>query len=163
MNSPSEPPTTPRTGAPPRTPGRTFRNRVRTGVWTTLAGLLIFTLGAKPGWFGLDRSPTVGFIQISVFLFGLAIICLGGLAGMSALWNSMPRTIVSDIGMRLVGTGYLISFVTGMADILGFGSQPLPASPFFGPVEATGVVVGEVVIAIGFLLHIPYHSFALKE
>ncbi len=49
--------------------------RVQFGVYTTLFGMFIFTLGAKPEWFGLDRSPVVGFVQIAVFLVGLGTIC----------------------------------------------------------------------------------------
>ena len=43
-----------------------------------------------------------------------------------------------------------------MADIFGFGSQPLPAVPYFGPLQAAGVEFGEIIIAVGFLLLIPY-------
>jgi len=42
--------------------------RVRFGLFLTIAGYLIFLLGARPGIFGLDRSRVIGFIQITVFL-----------------------------------------------------------------------------------------------
>jgi xanthine/uracil permease len=132
------------------------RLRLRTGVITTLIGLFIFTVGAKPNWYGWDRSPTVGFIQIAVFLIGLAIICLGGYMGLLGLWKGINRTIVADIGLRLVATGYVISVFAGLADVFGMGSQPLPQVPYFGPWQATGVVIGEALIAIGFLMLIPY-------
>jgi len=32
----------------------------------------------------------------------------------------------------------------------------MPKIPFFGPWQARGVMLGEVIIAIGFLLMIPY-------
>jgi hypothetical protein len=136
--------------------------RLRVGLITTLIGLFIFTVGAKPGWFGWDRSAGVGFVQISVFLFGLAIICLGGYVGISALWRGTQRTIVADIGMRLVGTGYVISVFAGLADVFGMGSQPLPQVPYFGPWQATGALIGQVVIAIGFLMFIPYSIHPAK-
>ena len=59
--------------------------RVRFSFITTLFGLFIFVIGAKPNWFGWDRSPVVGFIQIAVFLIGLAMICAGGYVGLLAL------------------------------------------------------------------------------
>ena len=130
--------------------------RIRVGLATTFIGLFIFTVGAKPGWFGWDRSPVVGFVQISVFLIGLAIICLGGYISLLALWKSAPRTIAADIGSRLVSTGYVIAVFSGMADVFGMGSQPLPQVPYFGPWQATGVLIGQIVIAVGFLLLIPY-------
>jgi hypothetical protein len=122
----------------------------------TFIGLFLFTVGAKPNWFGWDRSPVVGFVQIAMFLLGLAVICLGGLVGVLALWNGTPRTIVADIGMRLVGTGFVISAFSGMADVFGMGSQPLPGVPYFGPWQATGVLIGQVLIAVGFLIMMPY-------
>lgn len=132
------------------------RLRIRTGLVITLFGFFVFIVGAKPDWLGWDRSPVVGFVQIAVFLVGLAIICLGGYIGLLALWGGDQRTIAADIGLRLVSTGYVIAVFAGMADIFGMGAHPLPDVPYFGPVQATGVVLGEIVIAVGFLLLIPY-------
>jgi hypothetical protein len=137
-------------------PGLPSRLRLRTGLVTALIGLFVFTVGAKPDWFGWDRSSVVGFIQIEVLLIGLAVICLGGSLGLTALWKGRNRTIVADIGSRLVSTGYVIALFAGMADIFGMGSQPLPNTPYFGPLQATGVLIGETLIAIGFLMLIPF-------
>lgn len=132
------------------------RTAVRVGLMTTFIGLFVFTVGAKPGLFGWDRSPVVGFVQIAVFLVGLAIICIGGYVSLLALWKGAPRTIAADIGMRLISTGYVIAVFAGMADVFGMGSQPPPQVPYFGPLQATGVLIGQIIIAIGFLLLIPY-------
>ncbi len=137
--------------------------RVRFSFIMTLFGLFIFVVGAKPGWFGWDRSPVVGFVQIAVFLVGLALICVGGYVGLVALWGKEQRSIVADIGLRLVGTGYVITVFTGMADVFGLGSQPLPNVPYFGPWQAGGVVVGQVLIALGFLMTIPYQLILSKK
>ena len=134
-----------------------FRNlRIRIGLAVILTGLLVFLLGANPGIFRLDRSPVVGFVQISVFLVGLAMICLGGYIVLNTLWNGKEKTIAADIGFRLVSTGYVISVASGMADIFGLGNQPFPAIPYFGPWQAGGVVLGELIIALGFLLLVPH-------
>ncbi|HVF25107.1 MAG TPA: hypothetical protein VNA23_04415, partial [Anaerolineales bacterium] len=93
--------------------------RIRFSLITVSMGSFIFAVGAKPNWFDWDRSPVVGFIQIAVFLLGLALICMGGYVGLSALWGSEQRSILADIGSRLVGTGYVIAVFTGMADIFG--------------------------------------------
>jgi hypothetical protein len=130
---------------------------IRMGLSLVILGLLIFVLGADPALFGLDRSPVTGFVQISVFLIGLAFICLGGYITLSSLWNGSQRSIGADIGLRLVATGYVISVACGMADIFGFGSHPFPKIPYFGPIQATGVMIGEAVIAFGFMLLIPRH------
>ncbi len=131
------------------------RLRVRAGLTMTLLGLSIFLLGARPAWFGLDRSPVVGFVQIAVFLVGLALICLGGYITLTAFWHRIERSIAADIGSRLVATGYVIAVFAGMADVFGMGTQPFPRVPVFGPWQATGVQIGQAMICIGFLLLIP--------
>jgi len=132
------------------------RLRTRIGLGATVLGFLIYLLGAEPGLFGLDRSPVVGFVQIATFLAGLGIICLGGYISLAGLWNGGQKSIASDIGQRLVSTGYVISFACGMADIFGFGSNPYPKVPVFGIFQQIGFVIGEIVIAVGLLLLIPY-------
>ena len=131
--------------------------RVRFSFIMVSFGLFVFVVGAKPNWFGWDRSPVVGFIQIAVFLIGLALICIGGYVGLVALWGKEQRSILADIGLRLVGTGYVIAVFTGMADIFGLGSQPLPMVPYFGPWQAVGVLIGQAIIALGLFMTIPYH------
>ena len=130
--------------------------RIRFSLISVGVGSFVFLVGAKPNWFGWDRSPVVGFVQIAVILVGLAMICAGGYIGLSALWGNEQRSITADIGLRLVGTGYVIAVFAGMADVFGMGSQPLPNVPYFGPWQAGGVLIGESVIAIGFLMLIPY-------
>jgi len=131
--------------------------RVRFSFITVSFGLFVFLVGAKPNWFGWDRSPVVGFVQIAVFMIGLALICIGGYVGLVAMWGNEQRSIMADIGLRLVGTGYVIAIFTGMADIVGLGSQPLPNVPYFGPWQAAGVFISQLIIALGFLMTIPYH------
>ena len=129
--------------------------RVRFGLAFVILGLLVFSLGADPALFNLDRSPIVGFVQIAVFLIGLAMICLGGYTTLNTLWNGKDKTIGADIGYRLVSTGYVIAVACGMADVFGFGSQPFPSIPYFGPWQASGVITGELIIIRGFFLLIP--------
>ncbi len=149
-NKPSSPPDQASNGIP-------SRMRVRSGLIATLLGLLVFLVGARPKLFGLDRSPVVGFVQIAVLLVGLAIICIGGYIGMMAYWRNGSRTIAADIGLRLVATGYVVAVFSGMADVFGFGTRVPPLVPVFGPWQAAGVQIGETLIAIGFLLLIPFH------
>ncbi|NJD60546.1 MAG: hypothetical protein C3F13_01765 [Anaerolineales bacterium] len=130
--------------------------RIRIGLGVTIFGFIVYLLGAEPGLYGLDRSPVVGFVQIATFLVGLGFICLGGYISLVALWNGGQKSIASDIGLRLVGTGYVIAVASGMADIFGFGSNNYPTIPVFGIYQQVGVIIGEIVIAVGLLLLIPY-------
>ena len=132
------------------------KRRIRIGLGVAIVGFLILLIGAEPGFFGLDRSPVVGFVQIAVFLVGLGFICLGGYISLAALWNGGPKSIASDIGLRLVATGYVIAVASCMADIFGIGSHLFPNIPRFGSWQMIGVIIGQLVIAIGLLLLIPY-------
>jgi len=137
--------------------------RVRVGLLITLMGFLVFLLGVKPSLFGADRSPVIGFVQIATMLVGLAFICVGGYLSLASLWPKGTTSIGADIGLRLVSTGYVMCVFTGMADIFGFGSQPLPDTPYFGPWQAYGVEIGILIIIIGFFLLIPTRPIHKKE
>jgi len=130
--------------------------KLRLGLGIVILGFFVFILGVRPSLFGVDRSPIVGFVQIAVFLMGLAFISLGGIITMNALWDGREKSIPADIGYRLVSTGYVIAVASGMADVFGFGTQIAPDIPYFGPWQALGVMVSEVVIAIGLLMMIPF-------
>ena len=144
-------------------PFKSWRSRAKTGLVVTLVGFVIFLLGARPSLFGLDRSPVVGFVQIAVFLVGLAIISMGGYTGLMALWKGHPVGIPAEIGQRLVATGFVIAVFSGMADIFGMGSHPLPGVPFFGPLQALGVEIGQLLIAVGLIMLIPFGGAELKD
>ncbi|MFN2304086.1 MAG: hypothetical protein ACK2TV_10180 [Anaerolineales bacterium] len=131
------------------------RRRIRLGLALTIVGYLLFLLGARPSLFNLDRSRVIGFVQISVFLIGLGLITLGSYIALNALWPNGKKSIAADIGSRMISTGYVICVFTGMADIFGMGSHPLP-EVFFGPLQARGVSIGMGTIALGFLLLIRF-------
>jgi hypothetical protein len=131
------------------------KGRIRFGLALTMAGYLMFLLGARPSLFGLDRSRVIGFVQISVFLVGLGIIVLGSYLTLNAFWAPGTKTIAADVGSRVISTGYVICVFTAMADIFGLGSHRLP-NVFFGPLQARGVDIGMATIALGFLLLIRY-------
>lgn len=162
----TEPSSSPKTAAQPveSRPNQIFSlRRVRIGLTLTLLGFVIFLLGARPSLFGLDRSPVIGFVQIAVFLVGLAFICIGGYISLMSLWKKRQPSILADIGLRMVATGYVIAVFAGMADVFGAGSHPLPGVPYFGPWQARGVEIGQVIIAIGFLMLIPFGDHRKKQ
>ena len=143
---------------------RNNKLRIKFGIGLTIGGFLVFILGADPGIFNLDRSPFVGFVQTATFSIGLALLCLGGFISIKACQNSdHVQSLAQDIGLRLVATGYLIALVSGMADVFGLGTQSFPELPFFGPWQAAGVVVGEIIIAFGFLLYLPFPTSQPKS
>lgn len=139
------------------------RRRIRFTLLLAISGFIFFLVGARPGLFGLDRSPVVGFIQIAVMLVGLALICIGGYATEHALWHRRVQSISADIGMRLVSTGYVVTVFSGLADVFGIGSHPLSGVPFFGVWQARGMEIGCAIIAIGFIMIFPRRKYRLKN
>ena len=130
--------------------------RIQIALGITLFGFLVFVIGARPDVLGFDRSPVLGFVQIAVFEVGLAFMCIGGYINMIALWRRQALGIAAEIGERMVATGYLVAVFAGMADIFGLGSHSPPNLPYFGVWQQTGVMFGEFIIVIGFLMLLPY-------
>jgi hypothetical protein len=133
------------------------RGTIRFGLVLALLGFVIFVFGLKPQWFDPSYKAEIGVWHIFFLLLGLAILCLGGYISVSNLWAGHEKTIAADIGARIIATGFLIAAFSGMADLLGMGAAAHTRSaPFFGPWQVRGVEFGIVVIAIGFLMMIPY-------
>jgi hypothetical protein len=140
----------------PTVPIRYPMRRIRLGLTLTLIGFLVFLIGARPDVFGLDRSPVIGFVQIAVFIVGLAIVLMGGYISLMALWKGRPISIAADIGQRLVATGFVVAVFAGMADVFGLGSHIYPMTPYFGIWQQIGVMFAQTLMALGFLLMIPW-------
>ncbi len=137
--------------------------RIRIGLSLTLLGFLVFLAGARPDAFGLDRSPVIGFVQIAVFVVGLALIAIGGYISIMALWKDQHINIAADLGQRMVATGYVVAVFAGMADVFGFGSHIFPGLPYFGEWQARGVMIGQTLMAIGFLMMLPFGPTQPRE
>jgi hypothetical protein len=50
----------------------------------------------------------------------------------------------------------VIVVFSGLADVFGIGSHPLPGVPVFGMWQARGMEIGLGIIAIGFIMMFPY-------
>jgi hypothetical protein len=121
-----------------------------------LLGALIFLLGIQPGLFGLDRSHVVGYLQVTVFLFGLGLVVLSSFAIETLMRPAgCSWTIREDIGARMAATGYVFAAVASAADLIGLGTQPLPGSPHLGILQSVGLFLGVFVVVIGLFLYHP--------
>lgn len=128
------------------------KTKIRNGLIVTLIGYLLLLLGAKPSLFNLDRSPVIGFVQTAMIIFGLGVITLGAYISLKTFWCRTGPSLTADFGTRIMATGFVITVFTGMADVFGFGSHPLPGVPFFGSLQSIGVVIGEAFIAVGLVM-----------
>lgn len=119
-----------------------------------LIGLFIFMIGIYPNIIGMDRSPVVGFVQIGVWLLGLGILLLGSTMTVKVIRNGHPNSLRSEVGLRLIATGYVFAVAASFADFLGIGSHALPGISY-GPLQVTGLVLGVLVSLFGVILYWP--------
>ena len=140
------------------------RRRNEVGLIGTFLGFLLVVLGARPEFFGMDRSPVIGFMQTATFLVGLGIIGLSGYFCLMSFWPKGYTTITADFGIRLLATGWLIAVFSGMADVFGFGSHPLTGLVYFGKLQSMGVEIGEMFMGIGLVMMMmpPHSSLRIK-
>ena len=75
---------------PPLTPRQV--RRARRWMTIVLLGLFIFVIGVQPDILGLNRSLTVGFVQIGVWLTGLAILLLAAYATVRVVRNGKENS-----------------------------------------------------------------------
>ena len=140
-----------------RTPHTKNLYNHRLGMILTLIGVLVLVLGAKPEWFNLNRSEVIGYVQIIFIVMGLGIMSFGGYLSIDTLWSGKEKTIIADIGMRLIATGFIFAFITGQADLIGLGTRPIGQFiPFFGIWQERGILIGEFIIIVGFLCFFPW-------
>jgi uncharacterized membrane protein len=119
-----------------------------------LLGALLFLLGIDPDIVGLDRSPVVGFVQVGVWLTGLAILLISSYAAVRIVRNGRPLSLRAEIGERLIATGYVIAAAASLADFIGIGSHEIPEL-IFGPLQVIGLVVGILIALFGLILYFP--------
>ena len=124
--------------------------------WMTLVfiGFMIFVIGIEPDLIGMNRSATVGFVQVEVWLVGLAILLVSAYASVRVIRNSRPMSLRADIGVRLIATGYVVAAAASLADFIGLGAQELPYVTF-GPIQVIGLATGVTICLIGLLLYWP--------
>jgi hypothetical protein len=137
---------------PPLTPRQV--RRARRWMTIVLLGLFIFVIGVQPDILGLNRSLTVGFVQIGVWLTGLAILFLASYATIRVVRNGKPTSLRADIGTRLLATGYVVAAVASLADFIGVGAQHMPFIAF-GPIQVIGLVIGVILSLLGVILYWP--------
>ncbi len=117
-----------------------------------LLGLLIFFVGINPDLIGMNRSPAVGFVQVGVWLTGLAVLLIGTYAALRVVRNGRQTTLLNDVGLRLAATGYVVAAAASLADFIGIGSHMIPTL-IFGKIQVAGLTIGVLFMVIGMVLY----------
>ena len=126
----------------------------RLAVTVIVLGFFVFVIGRFPGLIRLNLTPGIGLLKITVFLLGITLMTLGGYMYVRATRRQAgPHRLAELLGVRLVGTGLVICYVTGYADILGIGTERSGEPLLFGPLQATGVALGVLVTVLGLIIY----------
>ncbi len=125
------------------------------GIAVGMLGAVLTLIGLFPTITGLDPTPGIGIVQILTILAGFSLIILGAFIFVQATYyHGLGHNLAQQIGVRISLTGLLGAAAAGLADVLGYGSNPpLPGQrPILGPYQALGLVGGFVIAALGVLL-----------
>lgn len=126
------------------------------GIALGALGMILTLMGLFPGVTGVTPTPSIGIVQIIAILVGFALLILGALLYVKfTFYTSQPSNLLQQIGTRLALTGLLFAALSGLADILGFGSHTRAAAvdAFIGPLQAVGVIGNFLLSAAGVLLY----------
>ena len=139
---------------PDSQPSLSSSRLARFGVATVVFGFSIFVIGIFPDLIRLGLTPGIGLLQIIIFLIGISIMTLGAyIYAYATRHRAKPRQLREDIGVRLMATGLVVCYATGLADRLGIGSHFGTERPLLGPLQALGIMLGLLTIAIGIFLY----------
>jgi len=136
--------------------------RIRAWMLVSLLGLLFFLIGINPGFFELDRSQVIGFLQIGLWCIGLTLFMFGMYSMIRNYRGSQPNTLLSDVGVRLAATGLVLAVTASYADFLGIGSHERSVL-LFGPLQVIGLTAGIVISLIGLALYWPWQRKSRRK
>jgi hypothetical protein len=125
-------------------------------IFLVILGLLFIVIAVAADELGLDITPGFGVIQMVAFLIGLTFLTL---AAFTYLYgkrpNDAPRSLQADIATRLIATGLVLCYITGLSDLIGIGTHVNPVfdRPYIGPLQFGGITLGVVLILLGLALY----------
>ena len=118
-------------------------------------GSIITFIGLFPTITGFEPTPGIGILQILTILSGFSVLTAGALWFVqSAFYSGIKHNLAQQISIRLSMTGLVIAIAAGLADVLGYGSNPPGPDqrPILGPLQTAGLLGGFVVASIGVIL-----------
>jgi hypothetical protein len=126
------------------------------GIAIGILGAVLTFMGLFPGVTGLEPASGIGIMQIFTILTGFTLLITGALIYVKfTFYNNSSANLLQQIGVRLALTGLLFASMTGIADVLGFGSHPRTATSdvLFGVLQAAGIIGSFVMACIGVLIY----------
>ena len=120
-------------------------------------GVMLCLMGLFPGVTGAAITVGIGLIQVTMVLLGYALLILGALVYLKfTFYLDIPSTLAQQIGTRLALTGILFAALSGLADILGFGTHIRNdvGDIFFGQLQMVGILASFALSSLGVLVYV---------
>lgn len=134
----------------------TRQQLVQFGILVGTLGVVLCLIALYPGITGLEPKPGIGILQVMIVLGGMLLIMSGALLFVKVgFYFKLPSTLAQRIAVRLSLTGILFSAASGLADVLGYGSNPtagVESFPILGSYQTGGMVIGFLIATLGVLL-----------
>ncbi len=125
------------------------------GIALGASGAVLVLVGLFPGLTGIAPTPNIGIAQIIAMLAGFYALVLGALLyAKFTFYENIPSSLMQQIGVRLALTGLVFASLSGVADILSFGSHELSSEVLMGPLQLVGVLGNFLVSSIGVLIYV---------
>ena len=127
------------------------------GVALGAMGVMLCLMGLFPGVTGAAITVGIGLIQVTMVLLGYALLILGALVYLKfTFYLDIPSTLAQQIGTRLALTGILFAALSGLADILGFGTHIRNdvGDIFFGQLQMVGILASFALSSLGVLVYV---------
>ena len=121
-----------------------------------LGGMICF-MGLFPGVTGAAPTAGIGLVQVAMVLIGYTLLILGAITYLKfTFFLEVPANLVQQIGTRLALTGILFATLSGMADILGFGThiRDDTGDLYFGQLQMIGILASFVLSSVGVLIYV---------
>ena len=130
-----------------------LRRNIALGLFGIGLILIILSLGAE--FFGLDLTPGFGMVQMFQLLVGITALTLALFLHINTKRQETTHSLQADISWRLVATGLVFAYVTGLSDLIRIGThvQPQFERPYVGPLQLGGLALAVLVIIIGLALY----------
>lgn len=128
------------------------------GIALAALGLVLALMGLFPGVTGAEPTNGIGIIQVFMMLTGYALLIIGALVYVKfTFYLRLHSNLTQQIGTRLALTGLLFASISGVADMVGFGSHirtpDLFTDVFLGQWQAFGILASFAISSIGVLIY----------
>jgi hypothetical protein len=126
------------------------------GIALGALGIMLALMGLFPTLIGVVDTPGIGIVQVFMLLVGNGMLIFGAIIyAKYTFYLEVPSTLAQQIGIRIALTGLLFAALSGLSDILGFGSHVRTEGSdiFLGVLQMVGILASLAGSSFGVILY----------